>query len=67
MTLYGSGVGVFIFSFAVWTYASDVTTAIPPPAGSQFSEGLATVATSASPIVVSQVRTCPQGRGRCGR
>jgi hypothetical protein len=67
MTLHRSGVGVLILSFAVWTYASDVTTAIPPHTGSQFAEEAATAATSASPIVVSQVRTCPQGRGRCGR
>ena len=67
MTLHRSGVGVFILSLVVWSYASDVTTAIPRHTGSQFAAELAPVARSASPIVVSQVRTCPQGRGRCGR
>jgi hypothetical protein len=67
MTLHRSGVGLFILSFAVWTYASDVPTATPPDTSSQFAAELAPVATSVSPIVVSQVRTCPQGRGRCGR
>jgi len=67
MTLHRSGVGLFILSFAVWTYASDVTTATPPNTSWQFAAEIAPVATSAHPIVMSQVRTCPQGRGRCGR
>jgi hypothetical protein len=67
MTLHRSSVWLFILSFAAWTYASDVPTVIPPHTSSQFAADLAPVATSVSPIVVSQVRTCPQGRGRCGR
>jgi hypothetical protein len=67
MTLHRSGVGLFIVSFAVWTYASDVTTAITPKTSSQSNAELTPVATSVAPIVMSQVRTCPQGRGRCGR
>ena len=65
MTLNRLGVGLFILSFAVSTYASDVPTAVPPHTSSQFAPE--PVATSVSPISVSQVRTCPQGRGRCGR
>jgi hypothetical protein len=68
MTLHRSGVGVLILSFAVWTHASDVTKAIPPNTSPQFAAPeLAPIATSVAPILMSQVRTCPRGRGRCGR
>jgi len=68
MTLHDSSVGLLILSFAVWTYASDVTKAIPPNTSSQFAvPELAPIATSVAPILLSQVRTCPHGRGRCGR
>jgi hypothetical protein len=67
MTLHRSGIELFVLSFVVWTYASDVTTAIPPNTSLQSAAELTPLTTSTAPIVISQVRTCPQGRGRCGR
>jgi hypothetical protein len=67
MTLHRSGIELFVLSFVVWTYASDVTTAIPPNTSSQSAAELTPLTTSTARIVMSQVRTCPQGRGRCGR
>jgi hypothetical protein len=66
MPLHRSAVGLLIFSFAVWTHASEVMKA-PPNAKSQFTMPEAPVTTSVAPVLMSQVRSCPQGRGRCGR
>jgi hypothetical protein len=66
MTLHRSAVGLLIFSFALWTHASEVM--IPLNASSQLAmPELAPVAKSVAPVLMSQVRSCPQGRGRCGR
>jgi hypothetical protein len=67
MALHRSAVGLLIFSFAVWAHASEVMKALPPNANSQFARPEAPVATSVAPVLMSQVRSCPQGRGRCGR
>jgi hypothetical protein len=78
MTLHRSAVGLLIFSFALWTHASEVMKAIPLAsevmkaiplnASSQLAmPELAPVAKSVAPVLMSQVRSCPQGRGRCGR
>jgi hypothetical protein len=68
MTLHRSAVGLLIFSFALWTHASEVMKAVPLNASSQLAmPELAPVAKSVAPVLMSQVRSCPQGRGRCGR
>jgi len=68
MTLHRSAVGLLIFSFALWTDASEVMKAIPRNASWQLAmPELAPVAKSIAPVLMSQVRSCPQGRGRCGR
>jgi hypothetical protein len=68
MTLHRSGLlGLLILSFAVWTHApSDVAKVTPLNLQLTMPE-LAPIATSVAPVLMSQVRSCPQGRGRCGR
>jgi hypothetical protein len=66
MTLHRSGIGLLLLSFAVWTQASDVAKTIPSKLQLTIPE-LGPTATFVTPLLVSQVRSCPQGRGRCGR
>jgi hypothetical protein len=64
MTLHRSGLlGLLILSFAV---PSDVAKVTPLNLQLTIPE-LAPIATSVAPVLMSQVRSCPQGRGRCGR
>lgn len=66
MTLHRSGLlGLLILSFSVHA-PSDVAKVTPLNLQLAMPEA-APIATSVAPMLMSQVRSCPQGRGRCGR